>query len=67
LKSQNKFDRVLTQGLEISKFCETKLDRVPKIMMVMYGKLKEILITSLSMHNFLLDLFAYLILYVYHM
>jgi hypothetical protein len=33
----------------------------------MYGKLKEILITSLSMHNFLLDLFAYLILYVYHM
>jgi hypothetical protein len=46
---------------------ESKLSEMTRHAKVMYGKLKEILITSLAMHNFLLDLFAYLILYDYHM
>jgi hypothetical protein len=39
---------------------ESKLSELTTHAKVMYGKLKESLITSLRMHHFLLDLFAYL-------
>ena len=41
---------------------ESKLSELTTHAKVMYAKLKESLITSLPMHNFLLDLFSYLFL-----